>query len=675
MQPMTITEAFLQQLAGRRVCAGFFSTFSFEPEFFELEVLPLMLGNDVWSPSDELRYGQLQLKMQEPGQPATDWAVAYDRDIFESQAAPRLEVDYLPVSLQPACQHAKLIVLLLENPVAGASSELARYSILLTAGSFNLTRAGWWENLEVGHWVELDEQYAPANIRRPLRKALEFYRNIRPAMPVQALQRLLDALARLNETPEDPDCAFYFSFSAAGRHALSFPKFLAQAEARGPLEIVSPFFAEDGDNRLVASFLDEFKKVELLLPKDEAGRAVIRPEVYTALGKRVEWADWQPEVRQQLMGSDGFRRLHAKIYHCPGRNGWHFIGSVNLSQQAFSRNVEAGFLLRGKCPELLLPLPDSSVPQVFDCPAEADSRLDPAEARMPLLHLIFDWQDGNLQVLSPQAGRLSLLDSQSDCVLEHELQADTVVQVSFAAGYQLFARSSLVHARWQATASSDEQPTSYGVLLVSQRNLHGRPLDMPGMDLAGLLRLLHAMGQEERMASMTAMLEAALRLNCENPDQYLSQAGKPVTVASFFSEFSEVNGAFWALGQRLEKAQQGGDERTLGYFLRGVQPDSLAGLLASVGAQQGAAAPGLIVRYLTLLGIEELLLRYGEHAAPELLPQVQHNLAMLEHDELTPCLQSEGMDAGRFIPWYRSQFLAGLDEEITPCVEAGDEHH
>lgn len=674
MEQLTISEAFVQQLAGRRVCAGFFSTFSFDPEFFELEVLPLMLGNDAWSPSDELRYGQLQLKMQEPEQPATHWAVAYDRDIFESQAAPRLEVDYLPVSLLPACQHAKLSVLLLENPAEdGKSDDQPGYSILLCAGSFNLTRAGWWENLEVGHWVELDAQYAPANIRRPLHQALKFYRNIRPAMPVQALQRLLDALEELPETEADANCSFYFSFSANGQHVQSFPQFLAQAEARGTLEIVSPFFAEDGDNRVVASLLEAFKKVQLFLPKDEAGRALISKDVYGALNERVEWAEWLPEIRRQLMGADGYRRLHAKIYNCTGRDGWHFIGSVNLSQQAFSRNVEAGFLLRGPCPALLQPLANGSVPQVFDCPVEADSLLDPAAAVMPLLHLIFDWQDACLMLLSPETGCLSLLDANSDCVGEHELQAATPLKVSFTEGRQLFARSSLVHARWRSCAQSPgEQPLASGVLLVSQRNLYGRPLDMPGMDLAGLLRLLHAMGYEARMSSMSAMLEAALRQNFENPDQYLSQAGDPVDVASFFSEFSEVNGAFWALGQRLERARLCGDERTLDYFLRGAQPDSLAGLLAAVQPQQGATIPGLIVRYLTLLGIEELLLRHAEQAAPWLLSDVQRSLAKLERNELTPCLQDEGVDAGRFIVWYRHQFLAGLGAPASPCVEDSD---
>lgn len=676
MQQLTISEAFVQQLAGRRVRAGFFSTFSFEPEFFELEVLPLMLGNDVWSPSDELRYGQLQLMMQAPEQPAADWAVAYDRDIFESQAAPRLEVDYLPVSLLPACQHAKLSVLLLENPGADDQpGDLPGYSVLLCAGSFNLTRAGWWENLEVGHWVELHAQYAPANIRRPLQQALEFYRNVRPAMPVQALQRLLDALEQFPQTPDDPLCSFYFSYSANGQHVQSFPQYLVQAQVRGTLEVVSPFFAEDGDNQVVANLLETFERVKLFLPRDEAGRALIGKDVYRALSERVEWAEWLPEIRQQLMGADGHRRLHAKIYHCTGRDGWHFIGSVNLSQQAFSRNVEAGFLLRGRCPTLLQPLAAANTPEVFECPVEVDSPLDSTAAAMPLLHLTFDWQETSLQLLSPEAGSLSLLDSHSECVCEYALQAATPLRVSFAEGRQLFARSSLVHARWQPAVQSADQRAASGVLLVSQRNLYGRPLDMPGMDLAGLLRLLHAMGQGARMASMSAMLEAALRQNFENPDQYLSQVGDPADVTSFFSEFSEVNGAFWALGQRLEKARQGGDERTLDYFLKGAQPDSLAGLLTTVQTQQEGAAPGLIVRYLTLLGIEELLLRHAKHAAPGLLPEVQQSLATLERQELIPCLQAEGVDTGRFIDWYRREFLGGLGNEVIPRMEAAHEKH
>ena len=35
-------------------------------------------------------------------------------------------------------------------------------------------------------------------------------------------------------------------------------------------------------------------------------------------------------------------------------------------------------------------------------------------------------------------------------------------------------------------------------------------------------------------------------------------------------------------------------------------------------------------------------------------------------------LQDEGVDAGRFIVWYRHQFLAGLGAPASPCVEDSD---
>ena len=43
MKAMTISEAFRTLIGEREIKQAFFSTYSFEPDFFELEVLPMLL--------------------------------------------------------------------------------------------------------------------------------------------------------------------------------------------------------------------------------------------------------------------------------------------------------------------------------------------------------------------------------------------------------------------------------------------------------------------------------------------------------------------------------------------------------------------------------------------------------------------------------------------------------
>lgn len=199
MKALTISEAFRALIGEREVVQAFFTTYSFEPDFFELEVLPLLLGNPALSRNESIRYYQLQSLMR---QHSGRLAVVYDLSVFDPQLAPRLEVDYLPMRVGGACQHAKLMVLVVRD------RKSKQLSIVLGAGSFNLTKAGWWENLEVGHWVELSEGSAPGNILDPLLDALRFYQTRTPS-PV--LDNILSVAMAFEASAADPNCSFYFS--------------------------------------------------------------------------------------------------------------------------------------------------------------------------------------------------------------------------------------------------------------------------------------------------------------------------------------------------------------------------------------------------------------------------------------------------------------------------------
>lgn len=642
MKALTISEAFRAVIGEREVVQAFFTTYSFEPDFFELEVLPLLLGNPALSSNESIRYYQLQSLMR---QHAGRLAVVYDLSVFDPQLAPRLEVDYLPMRVGGACQHAKLMVLIVRD------RKSKQLSIVLGAGSFNLTKAGWWENLEVGHWVELSKGSAPGNILEPLIDALRFYQAHTPS-PV--LENILSVAMAFEASTADPNCTFYFSGNgAAHRH---FDTFIAEhADADAPLEIISPFFADDGNNRTIIDFLGRYPSATVLLPLDEQGQALVdRQSVYEALPRdSIVWGQWCESIRKSHLDPKcPYRRLHAKIYQAHGKDPWCFVGSVNLSFKAFRQNVEAGFLLKGLGTTALL-VPLQSPPDRFKIEVEASSTSDSGAQQMPPIYVLFDWQTELLHVSCGQPGELTLLSGTGEALAHVVL--DGRQEQAFTAP-QLKAHlqcSSLLHACWQEGAE-----VVNGTVLLSQRNLFCRPTSLPALDLQELLRIFIGMHESRRLELFGDLAIRLLHASQEDglQDQFLPELTTENSYESFFAEFSQVNGAFWELGGLLDKAESVGDLQSLAYYLKGHQPDSLRKVHASIsGSDSTNKAASLIVRYLTLLSIADLLRRFSAHADEALLQEVEQALIALEQDELSAHL--DGVEGEQFLSWFKAKFF------------------
>jgi len=642
MKALTISEAFRSVIGEREVEQAFFTTYSFEPDFFELEVLPLLLGNPALSRNESIRYYQLQSLMR---QHSGRLAVVYDLSVFDPQLAPRLEVDYLPMRVGGACQHAKLMVLVVRD------RKSKQLSIVLGAGSFNLTKAGWWENLEVGHWVELSEGFAPSNILEPLLDALRFYQARTPS-PV--VDNILGVAMVFEASTADPNCSFYFSGNgAAHRH---FDTFIAEhADAAAPLEIISPFFADDGNNRIIIDFLGRYPSATVLLPLDEQGQALVnRQFVYEALPREsITWGQWSESVRKKhLDPKSPYRRLHAKIYQVHGKDPWCFVGSVNLSFKAFRQNVEAGFLLKGgDAKHLLVAL--QAPPDRFNPEVEAISASAAGDLEMPPICVAFDWQTDLLHTSCKTQGELVLLNSAAEILVSVLLNgADD--QLSPAPQVKAHLQgSSLMHARWLTDAGEAE-----GTVLVSQRNLFCRPTHLPALDLQALLKIFIGMHESRRLELFGDLAVRLLHASQDDgvQDEFLPEPTAEGSFESFFAEFSQVNGAFWELAERLAKAEREGDFQTLAYYLKGQQPDSLRKVLASiVGLVSTNKEASLIVRYLTLLSVTDLLKRFAVYSDEALIHEAEKALTVLERDELLT--QLDGAEGEHFIRWFKTKFF------------------
>ena len=137
---------------GRRLRVGVFTTFSFDPAFFELQVLPLLFPDYSFSQPDKVRRAQLDdaLRTVEP------LAVYYDRQALAQDSEPaQLGYRRIDVGRRTGCFHPKVLLLLVDDH--HDEGDLVRQALIVGLLSANLTRAGWWENLECAHLEEIKD--------------------------------------------------------------------------------------------------------------------------------------------------------------------------------------------------------------------------------------------------------------------------------------------------------------------------------------------------------------------------------------------------------------------------------------------------------------------------------------------------------------------------------------
>lgn len=661
MEALTISEGFLKSIGSKKVIHAFFSTYCFEPDFFELEVIPLLLGNPALSSYEELRYLQIQKLMHTT---ELSLSVAYDFDVFNPRLPSRIESIYLPIRVDGACQHAKISVLALQNQDKDGNKDV---SIVVAAGSYNLTKAGWWENIEVGHWVELTKEYAPANIRNPLIGALGYFDKENPT-----LIALIKALENLVETPDDPNCVFYFSKSKKIKpETIKFPDFIEKntkeiLEKYNHLEIISPFFAQniEGDSEETKShigvFFKKFKSISVLLPLDSKKETTILEPVYNDLKRfKVKWSNWRLDLNQSHdvpSKEKIYRKLHAKIYNHKGTkasDNWLFLGSVNFSYKAFFCNIEAGFLLKGiKAHSLFLETSDNTTP-VFATNIESEAIALVDAVAMPVVQLLYDWKTQQLHITSSKAGQITICDSSANKLCEVMVE-DKVLAENLPEIEAQLQRSSLIKVTWQN--HDQKQATRY--ILISQRNIYKRPIDnFTAISLLELLNIFQAMGSEKYHELIAEQLNNICNLQSNGlDDEFLPSIENGKGAQTFFSEFSQVNGAFWSLAKQLEKFDKAKNQKQLDYYLLGRQPDSLWGLLQALKQPNSKHASEFnIVHYLSLLSLSELLEKYQPYTTDSLQDEVEAEITKLE--KIAPIPNSK-----KFLAWIRRKFSQPIND-------------
>lgn len=350
-----LSEHFQERMEGRRLVAAVFLTYQFDPAFFEQEILPVLLDVPL-SHAVPIRLVQLEDAIRSL---AGQIAVYYDAGgLVQGDGSAKLDVRRIPVRLGRGSFvfHPKNIFLLTEDVEPDASGERPR-TLLCASLSANLTRSGWWENVEVCH-VEEIAAGERTRLKKPLLWFLDSIRRWAAAEPQHTALREVQGFLRGTEQRSVRSAAgrLYPHLYTGKEPLVDFLEGAAGSSLRGSyLEIISPYFDDATECEPLQRLIERFspREVRVFLPRGDAGEAMCSQAFFESIQtmRGVCWGrlsgDWLRCGRSEDARA---RFVHAKVYRFftqkPKREIC-FVGSPNLTMAAHRArgNVESGFLL------------------------------------------------------------------------------------------------------------------------------------------------------------------------------------------------------------------------------------------------------------------------------------------------------------------------------------------
>lgn len=611
MDNQVVSEHLKSLLNGREVKAAAFTTYTFEPEFFELEVIPLLLpGNIPFSSDARVKQFQVREALRES---CINLEVFYDLPIFrkEGRSSPSMEYRFHGVHHGNSAFHAKLALILVHDSEFGEC-------LLVGVGSNNLTQAGWWDNIECLHWEIVIPAKSSRKFINRLKEDVAWMlgeRLLDPIGSTSALNKIQEFLNLCKSSNAANSVAYYgLNEAASGDGFLSFLRQQAKSKwsySNWTLEIISPFFAEDPKNRNHEFFFGlGVQEIYILLPKDQDDNGLCQRDYFQHISREpnIHWAEWADITKESLgLKNDNFRRLHAKVYHFYNKKqSWVFIGSINFSHKAMKENIEAGYFLKlDKAGPLLQPISKTVADLNFKELEEPPpgSLQEVGDDNIPRIYLSFDWRKKRLTgiadtseqyqicLLSPEGA--SAIANWSISEEEKEFNGDTTALQTVLKNGSLVRLSGF-------NAYSGKPFTSHNVMLMQTGWSH-KPLNLPDLAPEQILAIYADMSQDQRQL---LLMNAKIRkLVLEGAAGDMTTPTDDFVVEQFFSEYAEIFYAFRRLKSRLTEAKLDENFQVLDYYLSGVGMDSLPTLLERVTTAGTTVNP--VTSYLLLLCAQE----------------------------------------------------------------------
>ena len=666
-----LVDQLSEAIQSRTVEAAVFTTFNFDPGFFELHILPTLFPDHQFSSVEQVRLLQLEDCLHD----LSDLTVYFDASALDHDGvSPKLAYSRIDVHWRTGVFHPKLVLLLMRDPKLENQQ-----SLLVVCQSANLTRAGWWENVECAHIEELTD--APSqnqcSFRDDLIELVDRIRSRTEHEDHSALERIrLFLLDRIEQSSLDPEINEKSPKTPTrlfgGYDTWRFPDWLTREAGLNEgcnLEIVSPYF--DANNANALTQLIEATKpdmVRIYLPEAGDGTTLVTKEVFNEIDQmaNVEWAGMPANVtkRQGAGGTDNVadRFVHAKIYRF-----WHrrhgdamFIGSVNCTTPAHGSgsqgNLENGFFVDvknqrfGRSWWLETAQQKPSREFIEHAPDEVQGN----DRQLFDVYLKYNWAshkasvlvDGNAQfpiLIEDPAGAALFSISSCDLATWEDCSNVAADKLQETLNKSSFVTASSKGSRWR--------------LLVREEGYSHKPSLLRQLTPDEIFRYWSLLSVEQRAEFAEQRLQETLEGLVARPQRLES------FVDSVFNQFSGVFHAFGHFRRHLEDSLAAGRTTEAEWRMFGTKYDSLPELLRKLLLPDEHDRVLAYVSFLTAKQIRNWLAsnhRSFVSARSEMLKTLDQQLDMgLKHirQEL---IEQDALGI-KFLNWYDQMFL----EEAT----------
>lgn len=662
-----LSERLEDLLNGRRVRTAVFTTYSFDPGFFELEVLPLLFGQ-AFDHRERLK----RVMLEDALRTLDHVAVYYDRSALSQDASPA-QLDFRRYDLRRSTGvfHAKLVLLLVENEIELDGETQRIPSLLVGVLSANLTRGGWWENVEAFHFEEIPHKSSGERIpfRRDLLFMLDQLKRAAHAdddhAGMEAIRQfLLDESTRKALKNVRVQGRWYTRLFAGQR---SLPEWLEELKLGGRdwnLEIISPFFDGDPEPTLEA-LIDALRprEIRVYLPLRHDGAADLTASAYECVEQYAYWATLPSGLVQRSAGHKPEaalpRYVHAKVYRLWNQEGQDvaILGSVNCTRPAHSAarsgNLEAAFLvdlssLDSKRRWWLKRLDEAPEEFAEENPSE-DEEL---QASIIDLSLRYDWMRGELSYRYEGSDRGPIEICHSDGPRLHPIEKPQ-------AGRWIALPESLAEQVAKLLQGSSflllRRGDSTWRVLVREEGVSHRPSLLEQLTPEEILRFWSLLTPEQRASfiEQTLVLHASLEGLAAPTRHQLNHSG------SLFDRFAGLYHAFGQLEKSVRIALDEGRPQEVVERLLGAKYDSLPVLLQRRWEQEDGDP---VQVYLTFLCARQLWERVRERDRKFARSQAEAARELEGWLRRLPELR-ERLDFGRseerdaFLDWFEPAFL------------------
>lgn len=666
-----LSHHFGDRMSARRMVSAVFLTFRFDPGFFEQEVLPVFLDVPL-SHATAIRLVQLEDNLRTlPGHVA----VYYDvHGLHPSDAGgPKLDVRRIPVQHRTGIFHPKNVFALVETTEADEEGHRPR-ALLVATLSANLTRAGWWENVEVCHIEEIAEG-SKTRLRADLLKFLDRLRRKVPSEDQHAALRDIQTFLQGTEQRErrSDRGTLHTHFYGGPQPVVDFLEEVAGPDLQGMnLEVISPYFDQKAESKPLQDLIDRFspREARVFLPRGSQGEALCGKALYETIRglPNVSWGQLPKDLLRFGKAQEASNRtVHAKVYRffrSQPKREILFIGSVNLTNAAHANggNVETGFLVEvvaARSPEFWMQPEHQTRPVDFKPAQEGEGTAASGGTR---LRLRYHWDTG-------------IAESYWD-----DRAASPLLLVE-AQGAPLFRLPSLPPGVWQALPEEHARRLGVllksasflivhgdgatpGVLLVQEEGMSHKPSLLMDLTAAEILRYW----------SLLTVAQRAAFLDAKAPDLVLHGQGADLVAAArlvaeqdtLFDRFAGMFHAFGCLERTVHEALDEGRERDATYRLFGKKYDSLGSLLERVLAESSTG--DAVDRYVIILCARQLCTEVTRRwpdfwktnvASAKELEQTFDKLGAIRE---TLVAKAPG-EMGPFLQWFEPWFLRRAKSE------------